>query len=47
MVAARFLLESVNILFEAINWEITLLSDNYDSSRLSISEAKYCCYYAS
>ena len=38
MMAVRVLLESVNVLFEAIIWEMTYLSKKSASARLSSSE---------
>ena len=42
MVDFRGLLDSVNVMFEAINWAITSLSKKSASTRLSSDEAKYC-----
>ena len=42
MVDFRGLLDSVNVMFEAINWAITSLSEKSASTRLSSDEAKYC-----
>ena len=42
MVDVRVLLESVNILFEAIIWEMAPLSDKYESASLYSAKAKSC-----
>ena len=47
MVAVRVLLDSYNVFFEGIGWEITSLSENAASTRFSSSEAKSCCSSAS
>ena len=43
MVDFRGLLDSVNVMFEAINWAITYLYEKSSSDMLSISEEKSCC----
>ena len=43
MVDIRVLFESLNVLFEAINWDITYLYDNAASARLFSAEVKFCC----
>ena len=44
IVDVRVLLDSINAVFEAINWAITSLSEKSAIARLSSAEEKYCCY---
>ena len=46
MVSVRVLLDSINVLFEGIIWEMKYFSEKYESARLSSAKAKYCCYSA-